>query len=666
MKSRKTAPGDGVTTSLADRAKLAFLELAREFQGADDPNLPCEELRTAVLRLVFLLFAEDRGLMNDSVTKLFDKLSCDSETTRNPRYEAWPKLLALLRFMPGGPFPFLEKEKISDDTVYRALKNLRFSYRTLDVEQLGGVYETLLESDKRRHGGAYYTPRLLTQQIVRQTLAPVLAAFGDNIRPENILNLKICDPSMGSGAFLLECCRQLGDLLVDSWHKNDCVPETDDEVSLARQRVAQHCLHGVDIDPMATELARLSLWLFARAKDQPLAFLDPYLQCGDSLLEMTPRQNGMFDAVVGNPPYIPLQKYKGELANIYEPYGYQTFVRTGNVYCLFYELGFRLLKPDGVLGLITSNKWMRAGYGERMRTFLDENMSTLHLTNLAGARVFEGVTVDSNIFIAQKRKPLPASPLSISPLDRIRKKIEAVGTPLAEWNLSIHYGVKTGCNEAFIIDGARRNTLVAADPGSAEILVPVLRGRDIKRYGYEFADLWLINTHNGVKSKGIKPVDVEEYPAIKKHLDSYFPQLEKRADQGNTPYHLRDCAYLEKFSAQKLLYPETTQTACFALEEGKMFIDKTCFMLISENAKYLQATLSSKLFEFAYKAIYSSIVLGTKGYQYNKHALLKLPVLLPSAEIERKMEAMLERKEYDKIDLLIYELYGLGEEEIGN
>ena len=135
---------------------------------------------------------------------------------------------------------------------------------------------------------------------------------------------------------------------------------------------------------------------------------------------------------------------------------------------------------------------------------------------------------------------------------RIKAKIEAVGTPLKDWDIQINYGIKTGFNEAFIINGEKRKELIAQDPKSAEIIRPILRGRDIKRYGYEFADLYLINTHNGVKEKGIKRINIEDYPAVKAYLDLFYPQLEKRADQGDTPYNLRNCAYIEENFLQLL------------------------------------------------------------------------------------------------------------------
>ena len=253
---------------------------------------------------------------------------------------------------------------------------------------------------------------------------------------------------------------------------------------------------------------------------------------------------------------------------------------------------------------------------------------------------------------------------------RIKGKIEAIGTPLKEWNVNIYRGVLTGYNDAFIIDKAKKEEILANCQSEEErkktdeLIRPILRGRDIKRYGYDFADLYLINTHNGVKEKGIKRIHIEDYPAVKAHLDLYYPQLEKRADQGDTPYNLRNCAYIEDFYKQKIVYPETTQGAYFALDINKVMLDKTCFMIISDKPKFLIALLSSRLYEFSYKSIFSSVELGVSGYQYNKHALIRLPIIEPSQEIEQEIITLLDQKEYSKIDTLVYKLYNLSEEEI--
>jgi hypothetical protein len=189
-----------------------------------------------------------------------------------------------------------------------------------------------------------------------------------------------------------------------------------------------------------------------------------------------------------------------------------------------------------------------------------------------------------------------------------------------------------------------------------------LRGRDIKRYSYEFADLYLITTFPSLK------IDIEQYPAVKQHLLSFgYDRLKQTGDKGsrkktnNKWFETQDSiSYWEDFYKQKVVYPETTQGAYFAFDDKQMFIDKTCFMLISKHAIYIQKTLSSKLFEFAYKCIFSSIELGTNGYQYNKHALVKLPI-----SSNNKAIITIENLSDDlKINQVIYNLYELTNEEI--
>ena len=188
---------------------------------------------------------------------------------------------------------------------------------------------------------------------------------------------------------------------------------------------------------------------------------------------------------------------------------------------------------------------------------------------------------------------------------RIKAKIEAIGTPLKDWDISINYGIKTGFNDAFIIDGTKRAELIAQDPKSEEIIRPILRGRDIKRYGYDFADLYLINTHNGVKEKGIKRINIEDYPAVKAHLDLFYPQLEKRADQGDTPYNLRNCAYIEDFYKQKIVWKIIGSNINFFVDNKGFFYNNAANILVSKTVSLesLIAFLNSKLYEWYFKKI---------------------------------------------------------------
>lgn len=284
-----------------------------------------------------------------------------------------------------------------------------------------------------------------------------------------------------------------------------------------------------------------------------------------------------FDVIIGNPPYIQLQKMK-EASNMLQKLNYASFAKTGDIYSLFYELGNNILKPNGCLIFITSNKWMRAAYGESLRQYFIEQTNPKVLIDFGGIQIFDSATVDTNILMFKKQQNQyqtlacivkekvinnlgdyfrqnqtlidfnsSDSWVVLSPIEQsIKAKIEAVGTPLKDWDIRINRGILTGYNEAFIIDGKKREELIKQDPKSAEIIRPILRGRDIKKYSYDFADLWLITSHNGIKEKGIKPIDINNYPAIKAHLDQFYSQLEKRSDKGDTPYNLRNCAYMSQ------------------------------------------------------------------------------------------------------------------------
>ena len=264
----------------------------------------------------------------------------------------------------------------------------------------------------------------------------------------------------------------------------------------------------------------------------------------------------------------------------------------------------------------------------------------------------------------------------LSPIEQsIKRKIEAVGTPLKDWDVQINYGIKTGYNDAFIISTEKREEILANCQSederkrTAELIRPILRGRDIKRYGYNWANLWLIyipwhfpyQFDESIKgaSKKAEEAFKEQYSAVYNHMLQYKEPLSKR-NKAETGIRYEWYAmqrwgakYWEDFSKPKIIYPETTMGAFFAFDENGYFIDKTCFMLISNKAKFLQQILSCKLFEVAYRKIFSSVELGEHGYQYNKHALIKLPVPISISITGNKIS-----------DLDIYKFYHLTKDEI--
>src|SRR5690625_4570947 len=259
----------------------------------------------------------------------------------------------------------------------------------------------------------------------------------------------------------------------------------------------------------------------------------------------------------------------------------------------------------------------------------------------------------------------------------IKEKIERIGTPLKDWDININRGVLTGYNEAFIIDGAKRKELIEEDPKSAEIIKPLLRGRDIKRYKAEFADLWLINSHNGYyddNGNRIPRIKIEDYPAIKKHLDTHWERIEKRYDQGDTPYNLRNCAYLNEFEKEKIVYNDITQSLSFSLESSDVFFNNTVYF-INSNSTYLLVVLNSKIVDWYYKN--SSVQLGEKAVRMFSIYVENIPIVIESESfkvnmISKTIEMIIDKVNADQdtsqeereIDLMVYHLYELTYDEV--
>ena len=256
---------------------------------------------------------------------------------------------------------------------------------------------------------------------------------------------------------------------------------------------------------------------------------------------------------------------------------------------------------------------------------------------------------------------------------RIKEKIIKYGTPLSQWNLSINYGIKTGLNDAFIIDQQTKEKLIAEDPRSAEIIRPILRGKDIKRYGYDFKQTYLIVTHNGNKIKGILPVNINDYPAVKKHLEKYLDKLEKRQDRGDTPYNLRNCVYMDEFSKPKIIFKEMSESPSFCYDEKKHFVClDTARILTGQHLKYLLGILNSKLFFYSVAKYYGGGKLGEAGIRMKHTFFIQFPCVLPSKDFENKICSFVdeilssgENKENitTAIDEALFDAYNLNDEE---
>ena len=416
-------------------------------------------------------------------------------------------------------------------------------------------------------------------------------------------------------------------------------------------------------------------------------------------------KNG-FDIVIGNPPYIQLQNNGGELAKLYEDCRFQTFAKTGDIYCLFYEKGWQLLCQQGHLCFITSNKWMRAGYGEKMRGFFAKHTNPKYLIDFAGVKIFDNATVDTNILIFGKGKneyqtrcavtdKLNKDSLKnlsdfvqqqsvecrfesfdswviLSPIEQsIKRKIESVGTPLKDWDIQINYGIKTGFNDAFIISTEKRNEILdncsseEERTKTAELIRPILRGRDIKRYGYDWANLWLIATFPS------RHYNIEEFPAVKAHLLSFGKErleqtgkkyiingeeIKARKKTSNKWFETQDSiSYWDLFFQPKICWKAVGRNLAFSIVESGTFLTAPAsFISAGIYNEYILAFLCSNVGTyFIYK---NSDTTGAGDIMLNIQSLIKFPIPLN--------QTISIGESINVVNQSIYQAYGFTSDEI--
>ena len=502
-----------------------------------------------------------------------------------------------------------------------------------------------------------------------------------------------------------------------------------------------------------------------------------------------------FDLIIGNPPYIRQEAIKELKPHLQK--AFSIYKGTSDIYTYFYELGFKILKDNGILSFITSNKWCRAAYGEPLRKFLLENTTIHTYLDLNGVKVFESATVDTSILEFHKAKanashslnyanPKDYNPKQNEPLEEsleltqipqdslntdsfiftspeiatLKAKIEKIGTPLKDWDINIYRGILTGCNDVkvngkkegvFIITSEKRAEILSICDNSKnslkpylafeyneklaetkrdleykngflminekerteQIIKPILRGQDIKRYNYAWANLWLICTRNsyiitkeeaksfGLKIKDFKtrkrndidcveipPIDIEEYPALKAHFDEIANKGESkgkgfynRDDKGVTPYNLRNCAYLNEFAKPKISWQRVTQEPSFIIESGYYLLDSMAFLThySLEELHYLLGFLNSKAIFYYFKNI--GHLYSDKGFLLSNQYVERFPIpkiynisRQTHKEIMECVGEILTNKKQDstsdtkvlesRLDSLIYQIYGLNENEI--
>ena len=730
---------------------------------------------------------------------------------------------------------------------------------SIDPEMLGRIFENLLaekinpetKENARNSSGSFYTPREIVDYMVDASLTEHLkektnisidkieALISHDLTDDEdhpltekeaqtvvdvLSELTILDPACGSGAFPIGALQKIVFMLqqadpdAELWLESqiDDVPpemkakikrefEADNHDYLRKSAVIRESIYGVDIQPVAIEIARLRCFLTLivdeRVDDEaenrgiePLPNLEFKFVTANTLKKLPEEESRQadlfeadegieklsrlrdsyfsasagqrdrlekeinrtqkdmlnylidigsksserskalsnwepftnqksewfdpewmfgeeaFDIVIGNPPYIQLQKDSGKLANMYLNQNYNTFERTGDIYSLFYERGIMLTKENtGLLTYITSNKWMRAGYGESLREYFS-GKNPLKLLDFGGFKVFESATVDTSILLIKNEEnqdeleaahfeddykrgqdirdyvegnkvSLPKQTsdtwhiASKEELD-LKKKIEKIGKRIKEIDVSIHRGIITGGDKVFIISQDKYNSLTSEDLKNEKILEPVLKGADIMRYECS-QKRYLINTHNGyVLSEGDekKAVNIGNYPSIKSYLDSHWDDIDGRYNQGDTPYNLRSCSFIEEFNKQKIVWGNIASEGSFCLTEPGVYVNAPANMLTSDSIslKLLIGIMNSIVFSWLFSQI--GIDLG-RSFEWKKQYINEIMVP-PSTEqgnqkIEMLVEKIQEKKKAgkdsneleNKVDELVMDLYELTDEE---
>jgi len=704
----------------------------------------------------------------------------------------------------------------------------------IDPEMLGKVFENLIEENRRKGLGAYYTPREIVHYMCQESLINYLDttvnkdsdlvpradietfvhlgeqySFYETAKqsgtigrdyPEppksirrhskliddKLKEIAVCDPAVGSGAFPVGMMTEIVRARIAlTPYFND--PHERSPYFFKRHAI-QNCLYGVDIDPGAVEIAKLRLWLSLVVDEEdvkrikPLPNLDYRIVVGDSLIGLpdgivrntkledeierlkkevfneTDREKKKvlrgridgkikellgsaeqftgysirfdyrlffsevfhgkdgFDVTIANPPYVRQEKLKDLkpiLARTFE-----TYTGVADLYVYFYERGIKLLHPGGCLAFISSNKFFRAGYGEKLRKFLTNKAVITTLIDFGDLPVFEATTypcvliakravgangeavVHARTIVSEEELnrfddifrsdaiEMPQSSLSVEGWRiedrtalRLLEKIKKAGVPLGEYvEGKIFYGIKTGYNEAFIIDEVTKSRLITEDKKSAEVIKPFLRGRDIKRYAIEDPGLSIIYVPfqwtNGNRGR-TEPEKFfkKELPATHRHLKQFEKQLMARDDQGDYWWEMRPCKYLEEFEKPKIMLPDISPTANFALDASESFCGNTAYIIPIAD-QLLLSVLNSTVSTYFYSKLSSTVRGGYLRFIYQY--LSQIPIPKPNQSnreaIEERVEKILAAKRRDpkanttalerEIDQIVYKLYGLTEEEI--
>ena len=693
------------------------VSLTKDFKKQN--TLTDEELDEGVQRildrLIFIRTAEDRKIEPNVLLGIL----------RSGKANLYKQLAKVFRDFDDGfnsklfaPH-YCEEWKASDKSIAEVIKGLyetkdgyRYDFSVISADVLGGIYEQYLSfvqgrkgedkaKSKRKSQGIYYTPKYIVEFIVKETLGEVLK----KTKPKEISKIKVLDPACGSGSFLITSY----DKILETLAKQN--PQTS---LFAKFDILKENIFGVDLDAQAVEIAQLNLLLKVLSQKTKLPTLQHNLRVGNSLISQGDAQykpfnfetefkevsaQGGFDVIIGNPPYVRQENIK-QYKSYFEKEFPNVYAGTADLFVYFFEKSMHLLKDSGYFGFIASNKFIKSGYGMNLRKYIKNNFKIISLIDKFNDKVFEAATVDPCIIIIQKEKPrknhqilynkkVKVSQSSLSEkgwsfIDetelRLKRKIENAGKKIKDWDdVNIYFGIKSGCNEAFIIDETKKRELISENPDSKAIIVPIVRGRDIKRYELYYPNLYLIKAKIGI--------DINKYTAIYKHLLKYKDQLKKRTDYKPRIMewcHLRTCNYYDEFKKPKIIYPDISEKGGFYWDNEGYYFNNTIYMIVGNVKKSWVAILNSKLMNWYYRQIASG--LGDKGIRYFTQFMKEMPIIEKTDSLENLAQQMLDfHKELQatsvntdkynslkrgiekldhEIDQEVYRLYELNDEEI--
>ena len=410
-------------------------------------------------------------------------------------------------------------------------------------------------------------------------------------------------------------------------------------------------------------------------------------------------KNGGFDAVIGNPPYVRQEEIKNMKEYFIRRYS-KVYEGTADLYIYFIFIGMYVLREKGFFGFIVSNKFTRSGYGKKLRDYIKNNYTILQYIDKFKEKVFKDASVDPCIIILNKIKAKASHQIKFNSKESvlqksllidswtfasnelidIKNKIEKNGKRIKEWDgVEIYFGIKSGLSKAFIINEEKKNEL--SDKFNKDIYKPLLRGRDVKKYYINWDNLYLIDARIGR--------DINNYSSIYHFLETFKKKLLKRTDYKKDLmhwYNLRSCTYYDEFEKPKIIYPDISETGGFYWDNKNYYFNNTVYM-ITHAPKYWVALLNSKLLSWYYRNIASG--LGKKGIRYFKQFVELIPIVEANTNTKTKLEKTVDQLQIlnkdlhaatlaaqreqiqraidhaeRKIDEIVYELYGLSEEEV--